>query len=253
MSLNIISPFGTAFNIYKERELTKEEEQKAINDGSFELFMTKKIGIDKIIKSPMDAAEFVGADQHENRLNNYVDNFLTKNTEYARWLSFMPQPTPSEMIKYQQSYLQCNPLVVNDIVIESGIYLPINQTLFRGGMWPKDDNGNNLLEYTTEKILSTSFCPLVALNNADWMGKSWDNERLDLIVITNKSTNTKSFVFDKDAESGHELEVLLAAGAQLKFIEERIVTNTREVYKSNNVYECIPKTIPVFIISAIIV
>ncbi|HAS0829228.1 TPA: hypothetical protein I3313_004251, partial [Enterobacter hormaechei subsp. hoffmannii] len=110
-----------------------------------------------------------------------------------------------------------------------------------------DKHGNPSSTFVTDRVLSTSFCPKVALNNGEWRGKAWDANRLDLIVIKTNATKTKAFVYDKElAGHGHELEVLFAKGATLKFISESQALKNRVAHK----YQCAPKNINTYVIYA---
>ncbi|ELI7918227.1 TPA: hypothetical protein U5E31_003807 [Yersinia enterocolitica] len=247
MNIKCINPFRTPHEIWKEREPTHEESQEMIKQGTWKPFVSIKEQIDQTISNPMDAAEFLAANQYESRLDRFVINFLDKSNEYSQWLSLMPESVPGELLDYQGLYPPSDFNIIDQIVNRNGIVLPDGQFLFHGGLWPKDKYGNPVTKFVTDRVLSTSFCPKVALNNGEWRGKAWDANRLDLIVIRTKFPETKAFIFDKELQGhGHELEVLFAKGATLTFVAEIEVCPDRAVNK----YQCKSKKIKTFVINA---
>ncbi|CZV89494.1 Uncharacterised protein [Enterobacter cloacae] len=209
--------------------------------------MRINVQIDKTIYHPMDAAEFLAANQHESRLDRFVVKFLDTSEEYLKWLSHMPSVVPVELLDYQGSYPPKDFNIIDQAVKKHGIHLPDGQFLFHGGLWPSDENAEPYSTFVTDRVLSTSFCPKVALNNGEWRGKAWDADRLDLIVIKTNASKTKAFIYDKElAGHGHELEVLFAKGATLKFISESKPFKNRVAHK----YQCAPKDINTYVIYA---
>ncbi|MCL9674577.1 hypothetical protein [Citrobacter sp. MNAZ 1397] len=247
MNIKSINPFGVPHDIWKTREPTNEESLEMIKQGIWKPCVSINIQIDKTICHPMDAAEFLAANQHESRLDRFVAKFLDTSDEYSKWLSLMPSFVPIELLDYQDSYPPNDFNIIDQAVKTYGILLPDGQFLFHGGLWPSDKHGNPSSTFVTDRVLSTSFCPKVALNNGEWRGKAWDANRLDLIVIKTNATKTKAFVYDKElAGHGHELEVLFAKGATLKFISESKAFKNRVANK----YQCAPKNINTYVIYA---
>ncbi|MGU3847378.1 hypothetical protein ACVZHT_38210, partial [Vibrio diabolicus] len=68
-----------------------------------------------------------------------------------------------------------------------GKTLSDGQFLFHGGLWFSSCEN----EVTLRKPFSTSFCPQVALRNAEWRGKAYDQGQIDLLVlrVSNPKTN----------------------------------------------------------------
>ncbi|HDV1387294.1 TPA: hypothetical protein RHV40_005462, partial [Escherichia coli] len=232
MNIKSINPFGAPHDIWKTREPTNEETQEMIKQGIWKPTVSINVQIDKTIYNPMDAAEFLAANKDESRLDRFVGKFLDTSDEYSNWLSLMPSLVPIELLDYQDSYPPNDFNIIDQAVKTHGIFLPDDQFLFHGGLWPNDKHGNPSSTFVTDRVLSTSFCPKVALINGEWRGKAWDANRLDLIVIKTNASKTKAFVYDKElASHGHELEVLFAKGAKLKFISESKALKNRVTHK----------------------
>lgn len=241
--LKCIEPFSKQYDVLLERDLTEEE---MIKEGNWNPWAKKIVRVDKTIKSPLDAALFLGATKHEKRLDRFVQHFLDDCPEYKNWLEFMPDPVPAELIEYQDNYASTDLTSVDRLVKKYGVLPPDGQFLFHGGLWPREVNTKNPAVYFTDRVLSTSLCPKVALDNGDWRGKSWDAGRLDLIVIHVKSPVTPAFIFNKELDGhGHELEVLFASGAELKFIDEKLVCTKWEANK----YDFNTKLIQTYVIN----
>ena len=76
----------------------------------------------------------------------------------------------------------------------------------------------------TDRPLSTSLCPQVALRNADHNGKAYEAGRIDLLVIRVAESATKAFAYKRKGMAlGHENEVVFAAGAGLSWFSETLV------------------------------
>ncbi|NDK77653.1 hypothetical protein GYA97_24805 [Escherichia coli] len=72
--------------------------------------------------------------------------------------------------------------------------------------------GNNAVTKLSDPF-ATTFCPQVAMREAEHSGKAYKQGYIDLMVITVIDPQVKAFVFDMDEpEKGNELEVLFAAG-----------------------------------------
>lgn len=230
--LKCVEPFAKEYDVLLERDLTEKEMK---NEGNWNPWAKKIARVDKTIRSPLDAAQFLGANKLEKRLDRFVQHFLNDCPEYKSWLELMPVPVPDELVEYQDNYVGCDLTSIDCLVKKYGATPPDGQYLFHGGVWPRDKYDKRVLEMITTRVLSTSLCPKVALDNADWRGKSWDAGRLDLIVIHVKSPVTPAFIFDKELEGhGHELEVLFASGAKLHFIDETLLCSDWEAYKNDH-------------------
>lgn len=247
LNIKSIDPFRAPHDIWETRKPTDAESREMIKQGKWNPFVSINVQIDKTIRHPMDAAEFLAANQHESRLDRFVVKFLDTSNEYSKWLNLMPSVVPAELLDYQRSYPPNDFNIIDQAVKAHGIIIPDGQFLFHGGLWPSNEHGDPCTAFVTDRVLSTSFCPKVALNNGEWRGKAWDANRLDLIVIKTNASKTKAFVYDKElAEHGHELEVLFAKGATLKFIAKSEPFGNRVAHK----YGCAPKNINTHVIYA---
>ena len=152
----------------------------------------------------------------------------------------MPNRTPPALAKYRREYPHCDLESVNDEVNLHGFSLSEGQCLFHGGRWP----GGNADAFVTTRVLSTSFCPQVALRNADHLGKAYDQGKIDLLVLRATEPCTKTFAFKRaGAGMGHENEVLIASGARM-VVHSR--TRIRDDYLAMKWQEP-EKRIPVFV------
>lgn len=81
MNIKSINPFGVPHDIWKTREPTNEESLEMIKQGIWKPCVSINVQIDKTICHPMDAAEFLAANQHESRLDRFVAKFLDTSDE----------------------------------------------------------------------------------------------------------------------------------------------------------------------------
>ncbi|MEG2808732.1 MAG: hypothetical protein RR932_12290, partial [Acinetobacter sp.] len=183
----------------------------------------------------------VGAD---NGLESHIDSYLHTSEECQNWQKSMPLITPKALYDYKNSYPKYNKQQVDEAINSLGFLFSEGQTLFHGGLF--DDVG----EYLTNKPLSVSFCPQVALRNAEWAGKAYDRGRIDIFVLKSTSPSTHVYFYNLNEELGNEKEVLFASGAKLKFIRRTKVLDDYHVGKINFNLQEFEKNIPVYVVEA---
>lgn len=215
MSLPYVDTFSPRYEKWEERNPTSEEMLAAGN-----LHLRIRIKLEASVDSAYEAATYMGSVGADNGLGNYINDSLSSSQAYRCWRQAMPSKTPDELSRYQKSYPRCNFDQVSEEIEAIGHVLSEGQYLFHAGLWPGGDH------LVTDRPLSTTFCPQVALRNADHKGKGYDAGRIDLFVL--KATNPKTKVFAykrKGTNLGHENEVLFAADAELS-LRSTVVVNT---------------------------
>lgn len=205
MPLGLIDLFPQPYEIWNTRDATFDE-LMALGRYHAQMPTTLKVRITDAV----DAATYVAGEGTDQRLRNYINDFLDSSEEHRAWRRSMPSATPTQIATYQKAMPRCNLSLVSQEIGEIGQVLSPGQRLFHAGVWPQ----SGLL--TTNRPLSTSFCPDVALRNAEHRGKAYHSGRIDLLVLEAYSPATPVFVYRrKGTTSGHENEVLFAAGAQV--------------------------------------
>ena len=165
-----------------------------------------------VIQDHYEAAKYVSQiGVNSNRISNYIEDQL--RAKFNRSTSNMPSSTPQALKDYQQCYPSYSCGEVNTEINRIGCVLSEGQILFHGGYWG-DLNAESLI---TNRPLSTSFCPQVAISNAVHKGKAYDSGRIDLFVLRVTNPRTNVFLFKQRGNVGmkHEKEVLFASGAKL--------------------------------------
>ena len=232
MHLPFVNQFNPAYDARKTRQKTYDE---VMASGlPFELV---KIGPEKLIGNAKDAAFHMATEYADNGLENHIDRILASSLEYAAWKSQMPTKTPSELRRYQTEYPKYSLQAVSDELETFGVALSEGQSLFHAGLWTSGDR------FVTDRLLSTSLCPQVALRNVDHNAKAFDAGRVDLLVIHVSEPRTKCFAFtNKNTSHGHEKEVVFAPGAELMRVSEEYVG----IYPTGKNYE--KKDVPIYVI-----
>ena len=216
MKLPLVDTFSPPCEIWETRDPTFDEMLAAGN-----VHLRIPIRLEASISNAYDAATHMAKVSADNRLGNFIDDALDSSVAYKSWRQSMPSKTPDELSRYQKRYPHCNFEQVSAEIEAVGHVLSEGQCLFHAGLWPT--NGNRLL---TDRPLSTSFCPQVALRNADHKGKGYDAGRIDLFVLRVTNPKTKAFAYRrKGTNLGHENEVVFAAGAEL-FLRSAVPVNT---------------------------
>lgn len=223
--LPLVNTFTTALPIWSTRSATQEEiladlqQKKApsihVNDQ-----------LQRTIASSLEAAHYLAQEGADNRIENHINKELASSTAYSSWRSAMPSSTPKSLASYQKEYPHCNYSQISLDINSIGAKLSSGQFLFHGGAWPGGSG------FTTTFPFSTTFCPQVALREAEHKGKAYDAGCIELFVLRVTSPATNVFVYrQKGTNLGHEKEVLFAAGATLTLRNRTLIRNDYQVCK----------------------
>ncbi len=211
MPLPLVDVFSSPYQKWTTRRATLEETEEIYNrTGSIADAMHVNDQLIAEIKSPFEAAKYIAKEGADNGLGNFIDDALDRSGNFSCWRKAMPSQTPSILSDYQRKYPNCDFTEVSKKINEIGSSLSPGQHLFHGGVWPGGDT------LTTDRPLSASFCPQVALRNAEHRGKAYEAGEIDLFVLRVVATRSRVFAYRRKGTSlGHEKEVLFAEGAVL--------------------------------------
>jgi len=208
--LPLVNIFQKPYEIWSYREATQGELNNTTDYGLIMHGVKEKLKY--AIKNHYEAAEYILTVGADNGLEGFIDDFLSNSEDFKNMRRLMPQQISKSFKDYQQHYPKYdrNQLLLD--IDNINRTLSEGQILFHGGLWFNDQ----LSQICTTEPLSTSFCPQVALRNAEWGGKAYDRGRIDLFVLRAKSPKTKVFVYrQKGTRMGNEKEVLFNSGATL--------------------------------------
>lgn len=238
MHLPLVDTFVQPYEAWTTRTPTQEEMmERHRQTGRAVLHVRDKL-IARVTNA-FEAAAHIAQVGMNNGLGNHINNALDHDTGYAQWQRSMPSATPPELQKYKSSYPAYNAVQVQSDITTHGALLAPGQVLFHAGVWP---GGASLV---TDRPLSTSFCPQVALRNAEHKGKAHDANRIDLLVVRVAQSQTRAFVYKrKNLSLGHENEVVFAAGATLVFRSQTKIHDAHPVGKAH----CPTKRVPIFVL-----
>ena len=199
----------------------------------------------KTIDTRIEAAKHILEVGVDNAMGNHISNALDESKEFENWKKQIPDEVPINLSKYQEEHSNKSDSKVSDDINKLGLTLSEGQILFHGGTF----NKTKKKEFTTSLPLSTSFCPQVALRNAEHNGKAYDENEIGLYALRVKDSETKVFPYkQKAANLGDEKEVLFAAGAVIKIIK-KIDLGKKIVYKQNedDPIETLQKEVSVYV------
>jgi hypothetical protein len=217
VNLPVVNVFQSPYQVWEKRQATAEEMHAYLRDhGSVN---TQAHGrLLETISTPLMAASRMAKVGADNGMEGHIDSALSGSGEYASWGKAMPSKTPPEIARYQKEYPKCSMQKVNEEILIHGQPLCEGQFLFHGGLLFGG------AEYVTQRPLSTSLSPQVALRNAEHNGKAYDSGSIDLFVLRVVSPLTKAFVIrSKGTNLGHEKEVLFSAGAKLSLRNRTLI------------------------------
>lgn len=212
MSLKLIDIYSPPLKLWETRASTLEESLENGRPYQVQSRLRAAIG------SSMDAAVHIANEGRDQVLRKHINDKLSESTEYTAWRQAMPSTTPSILADYQKSLSTCDLNAVSREIDAIGQALPHGQCLFHAGVSALPST------FVTNSPLSTSFCPDVALRNAEYKGKAYHGGRIDLFVLEAHNPKTAVFIFRRCGTNfGHENEVLFASGAQVKITASKLV------------------------------
>lgn len=236
----IVNVFKTPYEVWTTRAPTMDEVKQAgrmLHSVNDKLLYT--------LNNHLDAAKHMLIKGADNALAHFIEDYLNESADLKKLRSAMPSKTPASISTYQQQYPQCNLLQVNNDIGIHGIKLDEENVLFHGGFWPPAWGTS----YKTDKPLSTTFCPQVALRNAEHNGKAYDAGEIHLLVLKVVNPKTKAFIFRQNGTNlGHEKEVLFSSGAILTLRSKTLIKNDYRVAKSNGTSDSLIKEVPAYVV-----
>lgn len=242
--LPIVNTFNPPLEIWSQRNMTQEEMKFFYQQNGYIQHTINDKLIAKIDTS-YKAAEYIAEVGADNRMENFIDSALSTNKNYKIMKQMMPSETPKELFNYQKKYPLYNDYQLNKDINEINTILSDEQVLFHGGKWIDDMQ----IKLITTKPFSTTFSPLVALNEALHRGKAIDANGIDLFVVKVKNPQTPVFVYKNNGTLlEHEKEVLFATGAQLKLISQKLINQNFRVTKIFNGLQEQEKYVPLRIL-----
>ncbi len=238
MNLPIVNAFSPPYEVWFERDPSLQEMFDYHQKNGF-LLGKVKVELEAIIDSHFKAAEHMLMRGVDNALGNHIRNYLDIDSNFLHWKMNMPSQTPKALADYQRNYPNCDFEKVDEEINALQINLSEGQYLYHGGIFPETP------DFMTVRPFSTSFCPQVALRNAEWCGKAYNDERIDLLVLRVVNPKTNIFLYKQKGTSlGHEEEVLFASGAQLTLQNRTLI---RKDYRVRE-YMKPEKLIPVYVV-----
>lgn len=239
MNLPSINVFDPPYEYWSYRDSTSEELQQSLRSGNGLNFRTKDRLIETI-SNHRDAACHIANVAANNGLESHIEDYLERSLTFQVWREKMPSKTPSCLNKYKNTYPSYDVGQVDDAINSINQKLGDDQYLFHGGLWP-----TTLSTYVTDRPLSTSFCPQIALRSAEWRGKAYDAGKIELFVLRSVKSITNVFVFRISGTNlSNEKEILFASGATLTVRNRILISNSYSVQKWENK----PKFVPIYVL-----
>lgn len=242
MILPLINQFYKPYELWEYRDATLEECKNILDAGNIFPFHSIPERLIRSINNHFEAAKYILEVGSDNGIETHVEDVLYSSQEYVAWVAKMPNQTPQPLYDYKNNYPEYNKQDVDQAINSLGIRLSDGQTFFHGGLF--DDFG----KYQTSKPLSVSFCPQVALRSAEWRGKAYERNQIDIFVLTVKNAKTNVYIYNLNEELGNEKEVLFASGASLNFIKRTLISNNYRVSTFTESLQEFEKEVPVYVV-----
>jgi hypothetical protein len=196
----------------------------------------------EVVSTHAEAATRMLRQRADNGLEGHIDRALDASTEYRDLRDLMPPNEPEALSSYQGEFSEHTWAMADEAIKAHGVEMAEGQFLFHGGCWASEST-----IFTTSRPLSTSFCPQVALRNAEWRGKAYDAGRVDLMVVCVRQPKTKAYAYSREGNHGNEKEVVFASGAQLTRVRETHVADI-PVLKVTSGIQMEEKVVPAYLV-----
>lgn len=242
MNLPVVDPFQIPYHGWTWRTPSIDE-MKALYRQTSSIQPHVRDKLVASVASGFEAAIYIGKVGADSGIDAHINDALDNDPNFAIWRRAMPSSTPKPLKDYKSKYPQYDGASVDFEIHTHGAHLSPGQVLFHAGAWPGG------VSFVSDRPLSTSFCPQVALRNAEHKGKAYDAGRLDIFVVRVATSAALAFVYKrKGASLGHENEVLFASGVTLTLISEHLVRPDYPVGKAFSP----AKHVPLYVLDVIL-
>ncbi|MDR5833323.1 hypothetical protein [Caballeronia sp. LZ034LL] len=244
----VVNVFATPYEDWSKRDTTTEEALDLARNKGLSLIEALQVN-DKLIETVSthtEAATRMLRLRVDNGLEGHIDRALDASAEYCYLLDSMPQNVPEALSSYQGEFSDHDWAMADVAIRAHGVEIVEGQLLFHGGRWASDTP-----TLITSRPFSTSFCPQVALRNAEWRGKAYDAGRVDLMVVCVTQPKTKAYVYSREGDHGNEKEVVFASGARLTRVREKYISDIL-VSKVTSGTQTKEKVVPAYLVEVAI-
>jgi hypothetical protein len=240
----VVDVFATPCEVWSERNTSMEEAVEMVRTTGVSPFAAFRVKdkLIEVISTHTQAAARMLREHVDQRLERHIDRALDESGEYHDLRNLMPPDEPEAITSYQGEFSKDDWALANEAINAHGVLIADGQRLFHGGHWASASS-----TLTTARPFSTSFCPQVALRNAEWGGKAYDAGRVDLMVVRVSQPKTKAYAYSREGDHGHEKEVVFASGAKLTRVRETYIAHMTVVKITSSLQE-FKKDVPAYVV-----
>jgi hypothetical protein len=242
MNLPFINVFEEPYEAWESRQLGHDEILNNLQ-ATGKLELSGKSKLIARITNHRDAAIYMLQHGADNGLEFHINQHLRNSPSFREMLSRMPSNVPASIEEYKNSYPAYNIQRVSNDIENFGQKLHEGQALFHGGFCPNESGEIMIID----RPFSTSFCPQVALRNAEWRGKAYEVGEVHLFVLRVISPTVKAYVFSLEGDLGNEKEILFSSGAKLEVISKTLIRSDYCVCKVDDRSNTIKKRVPAYV------
>lgn len=240
MNLQLVNVFEEPYEFWETRDLSIDEIMARYKETGVPEF-SEKVRLVEKVENHHEAAHYMLRHRVDNALERHVEDGLD-GAAFNGMLSMMPSEVPSSIVDYKHNYPNYNLSLISDQIESVGGNLHEGQFLFHGGFCPGDEGQSVALD----RPLSSSFCPQVALRNAEWRGKAYESGELHILIIRIVRPSPKAFIFPRGGELGNEKEVLISPRSIMRVMKKIHVTNDYRVCKVDGSLNQTEKLVPAY-------
>lgn len=242
--VGLIDVFSQPYEVWTRRRNSHQEALDLVLNHGVHPSQALEVNDKRIavVATAVEAAARLLEERVDNGLERHVEAALDSSAEYQTLRGLMPAVEPPALSAYQGSFTEQDWIPADAAIKSNGVEMAEGQFLFHGGLWSSDSN-----TFITTRPFSTSFCPQVALRNAEWCGKAYDSDRVDLMVVRVTRSTTKAYAYSLNGDHGNEKEIVFASGAVLRRVRESQLADM-PVYKMTPQLATLKKLVPAYLV-----
>jgi len=240
----VVNVFVRPYEVWTKRDTTTAEAFDLVNNKGLSLVEALQVNdkLIEVVSTHTEAAARMLRQRADNCLEGHINRALNASAEYRALRDLMPQDVPEALSSYQGEFSEHDWAMADEAIKAHGVEIAAGQFLFHGGHWASDRP-----TITTSRPFSTSFCPQVALRNAEWRGKAYDAGRVDLMVVCVTQPKTKAYAYSREGNHGNEKEVVFASCAELTRVSETHIADI-PVSKVTSGIQTEKKVVPAYVL-----
>ena len=178
------------------------------------------------VSSYEEAAKYMADCVVDNALEFFTDEKMKNSEAVKKWYENMPNATPEVINRYQNENCKSDLKEVSDEINKIRCRFSETQQVIHAGNLPEKN-------FITKRPLSATLDMQVAFREAEFCGKAYNDNEINIYELTVKDSKTSVFVTNPESEHGNEKEVIFSAGATIEILTKKTIKKNYKVFSTD--------------------